>query len=233
MERVLMAVTNANYTASATCINVLGQWKVTVTWIEPNTSKDEIMARYLQKKEFDGRGGAVCGGHVDGGTGCGDHCAISASLTLAREMWQQQTDYEVALKLQAHFDGGRDCASAGSGRNGASAVCGSAVIGSGVHSHRGSAGHHGGAVRAGGHSHRGSVGHHGGAMWNCIQFQKNTQEEADYKLALQLLAEDDGCGDGSGGHRGSAGHHGGSGGHDSASGSGGVMTIEQLRRLEF
>ncbi len=188
MVDVLLAVTGAIHTASATCIKTLDQWEVTVTWVEPDTSKDETMARKLQEKEFDGSGGAVRGDrggdHVDGGTGCGDHGAISASLIQARNMWQEQTDakfahkieqeqkdHEVALNLQAHFKGGHDSARAIRG---------------------GSAGHHGGAVRAGGHSHRGSVGHRGGAMWNEKQYQKNTQEEASYKIALQLLADDNG-----------------------------------------
>lgn len=108
--------------------------------------EDSKYAQHLDRL-LNGDGSAAgCGGSygaVYGGSG-----SITTSLTQAQQMWQlhtdaelarkiaqDQADHEVALKLQAHIDGGRDGASGHGASRG----------GRGVRGVRGGAGGHGGA----------------------------------------------------------------------------------------
>lgn len=135
MERVKREVTGANNTATVTCTCHQGQWDVTVTWVEPDTSKDKAIARALQEQENAcGRGGA---GHGAGANGHG------IWTTEERAMYEQlEADYKFAMQLQAD-DKGRGGASRG-GRAGR--------------------GHHGGAVHGGASRGGASRGGGGGAV---------------------------------------------------------------------
>lgn len=121
MERVLYSVTGANNTATVTCTEIPGQWEVTVMWVEPDTSKDEAIARAPQKENACGCGGA--------GRGAGGRGGGSAMWTKEqyKKYEQQEADYRLALQLAN--DEGRGGAN---GRGGGRAFCGGRGVGMGI-----------------------------------------------------------------------------------------------------
>lgn len=115
MEKVVQTVTGANNTATVTCKENQGQWEVTVTWVEPDTSKDEAIARALQEKENAcGRGGAGRGAGANGRGGSGRGGAGRGGGGGVGTMWteeqrlkyeQEEADYKFAMQLQVDNEG--------------------------------------------------------------------------------------------------------------------------------
>jgi hypothetical protein len=125
MERVKREVTGANNTATVTCTCHQGQWDVTMTWVEPYTSKDKAIARALQKKENAcGRGGAGANGRGGVGGGASAMWTTEERLKYAQEV----ADHNLALQLANDEGcGGASCGGC-DGRVDVSAGCGDHVV---------------------------------------------------------------------------------------------------------